>query len=91
MSNFACIFASIDFFYKFLFSNLSTEGQTVLIRIRPELLSGLIWVQIVCKIIQYTLDMRNQEVAVVVCKQYIGTDQPVPPHSLIISISSLYS
>ena len=56
LGNFACFFflLSEDFFFKinYLKKNLSgipSECQTVWIQIRPDVLSGLIWVQTVCK------------------------------------------
>ena len=41
-------FFQIQLFQKIL-SEISTWCQTVWIQIRPDILSGLIWVQIVCK------------------------------------------
>ena len=40
-------FFKINFFQKIL-SGIQSECQTVLIQIRPDILSGLIWVQTVC-------------------------------------------
>ena len=40
--------SSADFFIKIL-SGIPSECQTVWIQIRPDILSGLIWVQTVCK------------------------------------------
>ena len=53
MGNFACYLSSADFsqnqlFQKFL-SGTPSECQTVWIQIRPNILSGLIWVQTACK------------------------------------------
>ena len=54
MVNFACFFVvngfcyEINFFKKNL-SGIPSECQTVWVQIRPDVLSGLIWVQIVCK------------------------------------------
>ena len=63
--NFACflvvcgfIFKIIFFFFFFFFfkklSGIPSEYQTVWIQIRPDILSGLIWVQTVCKSNQQT-------------------------------------
>ena len=64
VNNFACweilhaFLSSADFFQNQLFrkilSGLPSECQTVWIQIRPDPLSGLIWVQIVCKGYQQT-------------------------------------
>ena len=45
--------SSMTFFNKILSGTLS-EYQTVLIEIRPNIMSGLIWVQTVCKDYQLT-------------------------------------
>ena len=46
-------FLSADFFQNHLFrkiiSGIQSEYQTVWIQIRPDILSGLIWIQTVCK------------------------------------------
>ena len=56
LDNFACFFflSSVDFFFfKLIFqknpTEIASECQTVWIQIRPEVLSGLIWVQTICK------------------------------------------
>ena len=54
LGNFARLFlSSADFFENQLFRNIlsgiPSECQTVWIQIRPDILSGLIWVQTVCK------------------------------------------
>ena len=47
--------SSADFFQNQLFEERKpSECQTVWIQIRPEVLSGLIWIQIVCKGYQQT-------------------------------------
>ena len=51
---FVLFFSSADIFFKITFfeknpSGIPTECQTVSIQIRPEILSGLIWVQTFCK------------------------------------------
>ena len=52
------LLSSADFFQNQLFwknlSEISSECQTVWIQIRPDILSGLIWVQTVCKSYQQT-------------------------------------
>ena len=58
LANFACFFVVCGFFFKLTFSNKSSEipseCQIVWIQIRPNVLSGLIWVQTVCKGYQQT-------------------------------------
>ena len=59
LGNFSCFFlSSADFFQNQLFrkilSGIPSECQTDLIQIRPNILSGLIWVQSVCKGYQQT-------------------------------------
>ena len=58
MGNFSCVLPSADFFLIFFFQNqlfqkilsgIPSESQTDWIQIRPDILSGLIWVQSVCK------------------------------------------
>ena len=54
LDNFACFFVLCRFFTKSTFSKnfiqeYLQECQTVWIQIRPDILSGLIWVQTVCK------------------------------------------
>ena len=53
LGNFACFFVVCSFFQSQLFgkilSGIPLECQTVWIQIRPDILSGLIWVQTVCK------------------------------------------
>ena len=50
LGNFACYLSSVDFFQNQLFqkilSGIPSECQTDSIQIRPNILSGLIWVQI---------------------------------------------
>ena len=57
-SNFACFLSSADFFQNQLFgkiiSGIPSECQTVWNQIRPDVLSGLIWVQTVCEGYQQT-------------------------------------
>ena len=52
------VLSSADLFHSQLFlknlSGLPSESQTVLIKVRPDILSGLIWVQTVCKGCQQT-------------------------------------
>ena len=53
-------FSSVDFILKLNFfskknlSGIPSECQTVWIQIRPDVLSGLIWIQTVCKGYQQT-------------------------------------
>ena len=56
IGNFACFLSSGDFSFKINFSKNSfrNECQTVWIQIRPDAMSGLIWVQIVCEGYQQT-------------------------------------
>ena len=53
LGNFFCFLSSADFFqnqlFETLFQELPSECQTVWIQIRPDILSGLIWVETVCK------------------------------------------
>ena len=53
LGNFACFLSSADFFQNHFFrktlSGIPSECQTVWIQTRPDILSGLIWVQTVCK------------------------------------------
>ena len=54
LGNFACFLSSVDFFFKLIFSKKNLLGipsvyQTVWVQIRLDILSGLIWVQTVCK------------------------------------------
>ena len=46
-------FFEINFFGKF-FTGIQAECKIVWIQIRPDILSGLIWVQTICKIYQQT-------------------------------------
>ena len=53
LANFACFYLSADFFlqnmhFQKIISGIPSECQTVWIQIRPDILSGLIWVQTVC-------------------------------------------
>ena len=43
------IFFKINFFFEKILSGIPLECQTVWIQIRPDILSGLVWVQTVCK------------------------------------------
>ena len=58
LGNFACLLSSADFFKNQLFrkilSGIQSECQTVWIQIRPNILSGLIWIQTVCQGYQLT-------------------------------------
>ena len=58
LSNFACFFVVCWFFQNQLFqkilSGIPSECQTVLMQIRPDILSGLIWIQTICKGYQQT-------------------------------------
>ena len=61
VGNFACCFDvcwifldNINFFENFL------QSQTVWIKIRPDIVSGLIWVQTVCKCYQQTTLVRKE-------------------------------
>ena len=58
LGNFPCFFVICWFFQNQLFGKIlsgsPSECQTVWIQIRPDILSGLIWVQIVCKGYQQT-------------------------------------
>ena len=50
LGNFACFFlSSVNFFTKKNLSGILLECQTVWIQIRQDILSGLIWVQTVCR------------------------------------------
>ena len=53
LDNFLCFLSSADFFqnqfFRKILSEIPSECQTVWIQIRPDISSGLIWVQIVCK------------------------------------------
>ena len=54
LGNFACFLSSVDVFFKLTFfqkhlSGIQSECQTVWIQIRSDVLSGLIWIQTVCK------------------------------------------
>ena len=57
LGNFPCFLLSADFFSKFS-KNISglipSEFQTVWIQVRPDMLSGLSWVQTVCTGYQQT-------------------------------------
>ena len=44
-----CLFFSKSTFSKNSFKNIPSECRTEWIQIRPDILSGLIWVQYVCK------------------------------------------
>ena len=46
--------SSADFFSILTFSKMQLKNQTVWIQIRPDILSGQIWVQTVCKNDQQT-------------------------------------
>ena len=50
-----CRFCSKSFFFRKTLSGIPSECQTVWIQIRPDILSGLIWVQTVCKSYQQTI------------------------------------
>ena len=58
LGNFASFLSSADFFQDKLFgknlSGMPSECQTVWILVRPDILSGLIWVQTVCISYQQT-------------------------------------
>ena len=47
-------------FYKKILSGTLSECQTVRIQIRPDKVSGLIWIQIVCKGYQQTTIARKE-------------------------------
>ena len=54
LGNFACFLLSADFFFEInyfekIILGIPSECQTVWIQIRPDILSGLIWVQTVCQ------------------------------------------
>ena len=53
LGSFHTFLSSADLFQNQLFrkilSGIPSEWQTVLIQIRPDILSGMIWIQIVCK------------------------------------------
>ena len=54
LGNFACFFVVCGFFFKINFFKINLAGipsecQTVWIKIRPDILSRLIWIQTVCK------------------------------------------
>ena len=61
--------SSADFFQNQLFrkilSGTPSECQTVWIQIRPDVLSGLIWVQTVCKGFQQTTLVGNELMIVI--------------------------
>ena len=52
---FHAFLSSADFFFKINFSKIPSECQTVWFQISPNILSGLIWVQTVCKGYQQTI------------------------------------
>ena len=54
LGNFACFFVVCGFFLKINFLGIPSQCQTVWTQIRPDVLSGLIWVQTVCKGYQQT-------------------------------------
>ena len=58
------LLSSADFFQNYLIrkilSGIQLECQTVCIQIRPDVLSGLIWVQIVCTVYQQTILVGNE-------------------------------
>ena len=58
MGNFSCFLLSADFFqnqpFRKILSGIGSEFQTVWIQIRPDIVPGLIWFQIVCKCYQQT-------------------------------------
>ena len=51
--------SSADFFFKKIISRISSEGQTVWIQIWPDILSGLILIQTVCKGYQQMILVRK--------------------------------
>ena len=51
LGNFIYLLSSADFFGLNFFHNYKSEYQTVWIQIMPDILSGMIWVQTVCKVI----------------------------------------
>ena len=58
---FCCLlfFLEINFFQNFFqLSGIPSECQTDWIQIRPDLLSGLFWVQTVCKVYQQTMSVN---------------------------------
>ena len=63
LGNFSCVLLSADFFqnhpFRIILSGIPSESQTVWIQIRPDILSGLIWVQTVCKGHQQTTPAVN--------------------------------
>ena len=59
LGNFSCFLSSAVFFFqnqlfRKILSGISSDCQSVWIQIRSEVLSGLIWVQTVCKGYQKT-------------------------------------
>ena len=64
LGNFACFLSSADFFQNQLFrkicSGIPLECQAVWIQIRPDILSGLIWIQNICKGYQQTTLSRQR-------------------------------
>ena len=57
-----CLLFSKTFFFPKILSGVPSECQTVWIQIRPDILSGLIWVQTVCKRYQFAKDISYQTV-----------------------------
>ena len=81
---FHAFFSSAEFFQNQLFrkilSGLSSECQTVWIQIRPDKMSGLIWVQTVCKYYQQTTKVGKEFkpshiIKVLISLCHIGLDQ----------------
>ena len=60
---FSCFLSSADFFQNLFlnfFSGIPPECQMVWIKIRPDILLGLIWVQTLCKGYQQTTHSRQR-------------------------------
>ena len=64
LGNFLCFLSSAEFFQNQLFheivSEIPSECQTVWIQIRPDIMSGLIWVQSDCKGYEQTTLVGNE-------------------------------
>ena len=72
LGNFAYFFVIYGFFFNYLFqknlSGIPSESQSVWIQIRTGALSGLIWVQTVCKAYQQMTNLCSKELQEVINK-----------------------
>ena len=89
LGNFACSFCCLWIFKKKNLLGILSECQTVLIQIRPDVLSGLIWVQTVCKDYQQMTKVATSRERVKALYVKVNNQTQSVPGVLLFTITHL--